>query len=148
MGPLLCCLTRDKGKELLAQTHTGVRESHIGSSSNKSVVILDSLISYIRVPFFNYSNSKSSSFLPFDHQLTTFWRPWDKQLFISDNCDDLNRCTSCRWNLIHTTRTCPWQVVNNNLSPWVNRVAQIYCSWEKVLMTRSLAQLTNLRLLP
>jgi hypothetical protein len=31
MGPLLHCLSRDEGKELLAQTHSGVCGGHIGS---------------------------------------------------------------------------------------------------------------------
>jgi hypothetical protein len=30
-GPLLRCLSRDEGKELLAQTHSGICEGHIGS---------------------------------------------------------------------------------------------------------------------
>jgi hypothetical protein len=30
-GPLLHCLSRDKGKELLAQTHSGICGGHIGS---------------------------------------------------------------------------------------------------------------------
>jgi hypothetical protein len=30
MGPLLCCLSRDEGKELLAQTHSSVCGGHIG----------------------------------------------------------------------------------------------------------------------
>jgi hypothetical protein len=30
-GPLLCCLSRDEGKELLAQTHSGIGGSYIGS---------------------------------------------------------------------------------------------------------------------
>jgi hypothetical protein len=30
-GPLLHCLSRDEGKELLAQTHSGVCEGHIGA---------------------------------------------------------------------------------------------------------------------
>jgi hypothetical protein len=30
-GPLLCCLSRDEGKELLTQTHWGICEGHIGS---------------------------------------------------------------------------------------------------------------------
>jgi hypothetical protein len=82
----------------------------------------------------NYSNSKSCSFLPLVHQLTTFWWPWDKQSFIFESCHDLNRCTSCKRNLIHMTHTCPWQAVHDNLSPWLNRVGQIHwsqkkCSW-------------------
>jgi hypothetical protein len=31
----------------------------------------------------------------------------NKQLLISESHDDLNRCTLCRKNLIHTTRTLP-----------------------------------------
>jgi hypothetical protein len=30
-GPLLCCLNRDEGKELLAETHSSVCRGHIGS---------------------------------------------------------------------------------------------------------------------
>jgi hypothetical protein len=30
-GPLLRCLSRDEGKELLAETHSGVCRGHIGS---------------------------------------------------------------------------------------------------------------------
>jgi hypothetical protein len=30
-GPLLCCLSKDKGKELLTRTHSGVCRGHIGA---------------------------------------------------------------------------------------------------------------------
>jgi hypothetical protein len=37
-GPLLCCLSRDEGKELLAQTHSGVCGGHIGSRDHAAKV--------------------------------------------------------------------------------------------------------------
>jgi hypothetical protein len=38
-GPLLCCLSRDEGKELLAQTHSGICGGHIGSRALRAKVL-------------------------------------------------------------------------------------------------------------
>jgi hypothetical protein len=38
-GPLLCCLSRDEGKELLAQTHLGVCRGHKGSRALAAKVL-------------------------------------------------------------------------------------------------------------
>jgi hypothetical protein len=39
IGPLLHCLSRDKGKELLAETHSGVCGGHIGSRALAAKVL-------------------------------------------------------------------------------------------------------------
>jgi hypothetical protein len=39
-GPLLRCLSRDEGKELLAETHLGVCGSHIGSRVHTAKVFM------------------------------------------------------------------------------------------------------------
>jgi hypothetical protein len=39
IGPLLCCLSRDEGKELLAQTHSGICGGHIGSRALTAKVL-------------------------------------------------------------------------------------------------------------
>jgi hypothetical protein len=49
----------------------------------------------------------------------------NKRLLISESHSDLNQCTSCRRNLIHTTCTHSWQVIRGNLSRWPNIVGQI-----------------------
>jgi hypothetical protein len=41
-GPLLRCLSRDKGKELLAETHSGVCGGHIGSRALAAKVLWQS----------------------------------------------------------------------------------------------------------
>jgi hypothetical protein len=38
-GPLLCCLSKDEGSELLAQTHSGICEGHIGARALTAKVL-------------------------------------------------------------------------------------------------------------